>query len=80
MPYDAEGMGDRADASGEGGGRGEVGRAADGVVPRLTWLTMRRIAISASDVRGSVREGRSIRDLVPEGVERYIRENGLYRG
>ncbi len=34
--------------------------------------------ISASDIRRRVREGRSIRYLLPEGVERYIRERRLY--
>jgi nicotinate-nucleotide adenylyltransferase len=37
------------------------------------------LAISSSDIRARVRDGRPIRFLVPEGVESYIRKEGLYR-
>ncbi|MFO0972605.1 MAG: nicotinate-nucleotide adenylyltransferase [Phycisphaerae bacterium] len=37
------------------------------------------IGISASDIRRRVRAGTSIRYLVPEAVERFVRERGLYR-
>ena len=35
--------------------------------------------ISATQIRQMVAEGKSISDLVPPEVERYIREHGLYR-
>ena len=37
------------------------------------------IPISSTQIRKAVREGKEISHLVPEGVERFIRENGLYR-
>ncbi len=37
------------------------------------------LAISSTDVRDRVREGRPIRYLVPEGVKTYIDKVGLYR-
>ncbi|MCI0530897.1 MAG: nicotinic acid mononucleotide adenylyltransferase, partial [candidate division Zixibacteria bacterium] len=37
------------------------------------------LEISASDLRKRIQAGRSIRYLVPEAVERYIRKKGLYR-
>jgi nicotinate-nucleotide adenylyltransferase len=38
------------------------------------------LAVSASDVRARVREGRPIDFLVPAAVARYIAERGLYQG
>ena len=36
------------------------------------------IELSSTQIRRAVREGRDISQLVPEGVARFIRENGLY--
>jgi nicotinate-nucleotide adenylyltransferase len=46
---------------------------------RVQLVTMPGIDLSASDTRRRVREGRSIRFMVPRAVEVYIHEHQLYR-
>lgn len=49
-----------------------------GLAKRVILLDKPRVDISASGIRDRVTQGLSIEDLVPEPVERYIREQGLY--
>jgi len=45
----------------------------------LFFLPVTNMAISASEIRRRLREGRSVRYLVPLPVETYIRKRGLYQ-
>ncbi len=47
--------------------------------PNISVMTVPALAISSSDIRQRVREGRPIRYLVPEGVQTYIEKSQLYR-
>lgn len=47
---------------------------------RILLQPMPELAISSTEIRRRVRAGQPIRYLLPDAVERYIRERGLYRG
>jgi nicotinate-nucleotide adenylyltransferase len=42
-------------------------------------MSIPALAISSTDVRARVHDGRPIRYLVPEGVKSYVEKAGLYR-
>jgi nicotinate-nucleotide adenylyltransferase len=46
---------------------------------RVYFHELTDIAISASEIRALVKQGKSIRYLVPPEVEKYIKRRGLYR-
>ena len=46
---------------------------------RVFFTKLTDIAISASEIRGLVEEGKSIRYLLPSRVETYIKKQGLYQ-
>ncbi|MGI8426161.1 MAG: nicotinate-nucleotide adenylyltransferase [Actinomycetota bacterium] len=50
-----------------------------GLEDRVTFMKIPSLAISSSDIRRRVAEGRPIRYLVPAAVAEFILERGLYR-
>ncbi len=54
--------------------------AISGLSKRVILLEKPRIDVNASEIRQRVRESLSIHNLVPEPVERYIKEHKLYAG
>jgi nicotinate-nucleotide adenylyltransferase len=56
-----------------------IDRLAGLPVDRVRFFDMPRLDVSSSLVRRYVAAGRSVRHLVPEAVERYIADAGLYR-
>jgi nicotinate-nucleotide adenylyltransferase len=71
------GVAERGD--GHGIDLGPVERTLPGVRARILRIPMPRIDISSSDIRRRVREGGSIRYLVPGPVQAYIAEHQLYQ-
>ena len=53
-------------------------RLLPGLSARVRWIEMPRIDISGTELRRRAAEGRSLRYLVPPGVEAYIAEHRLY--
>ena len=56
-----------------------VARELPALMERITFVGGLHIDISSTEVRRRCREGQSIKGLVPETVEEYILEHGLYR-
>jgi len=57
----------------------EVKRLEKKFNARIHLADARLIEISSTLIRENVKKGKSIKYLVPEAVERYIYEKGLYR-
>lgn len=52
--------------------------AIPGIMERVHFIPIPELEIASSDLQERVRRGRSIRYMVPERVEAYIREHRLY--
>lgn len=54
-------------------------RSIPGISRRIIILDNPQIGLSSSEIRERVANGLPIRNLVPDAVEQYIRERGLYK-
>jgi nicotinate-nucleotide adenylyltransferase len=57
----------------------ELERSVPRITPRVDIIDMPEVDISSSELQQRVRDGLPIKYQVPEEVERYIMEHGLYR-
>ncbi len=60
-------------------GYNELETRSPGITQRLVVVSAPQLAISSTDLRRRVAEGRPIKYQTPEAVENYIMEHGLYR-
>ena len=56
----------------------DITQAEPRFIERVTFVQIPYIGISSTEIRQRVRDGKSIRTWVPESVEAFIRQKGLY--
>ncbi len=70
----------REDAVSADGLLDEVRKLQSAFGARIEVIPRRNIEISSTEIRQRIQQGRSVRYLVPEQVEAFIRAQGLYTG
>ncbi len=56
-----------------------IDRIRDVYNTNIVLLNNKKLPISSTDIKSNIRYGKSIENLVPKTVERYIHGNGLYK-
>lgn len=59
--------------------RERSGAASDTLESGVLEVSVRRVDVSSTEIRARLRSGKSIKGFVPESVERFIDDRGLYR-
>ncbi|HGE69287.1 TPA: nicotinate-nucleotide adenylyltransferase [Candidatus Poribacteria bacterium] len=57
----------------------DISYANEKILKKIHIVDVTNVDISSSDIRQRIRQGKSIKYLVPSSVESYIYENGLYK-
>ncbi len=61
------------------GGWSGLEQSLPGVTARIVWLESPRLAIASSDIQCRIREGQSVREMLPPGVLAVVEREKLYR-
>jgi len=59
--------------------RARTDKGASALAPGVLEVSTRRVDVSSTEIRARLRAGKSIKGFVPETVERFIDDRGLYR-
>ncbi|GAB4371986.1 MAG: nicotinate-nucleotide adenylyltransferase [Calditrichia bacterium] len=54
-------------------------QSAEEFLPSIQFIHVPLLEISSTFIRNRIHAGKSVRYLIPSSVEKYIRDNGLYR-